>query len=126
MKLLLAIIARLSFKVFEPLLLFYSIFRILIFNKFSFKERKNLFNNYFWRVALTFDQTSNVVGDFFLNDTMSKSKLTYFGNEDETISYAMAQLERDDNLTEFGKTWAEFLDSVDKDHLKKALTNNEN
>lgn len=126
--LILAIVARLSFWVLEPVLIVYSVSKRMVFTNLRL-------DTYFYKVALSIDQHANVVGMDILNDTMLKDdsrarwiyghKWVVFGNEDFTISYVLAANQRINNLTWFGEFWAWFLDFVDKDHLKKALQNNE-
>lgn len=84
---------------------------------------------YFWSMALSIDQFANVSIQIPLTYLLIKKydrqkKLHYkFGDEDETVSLVIAENDKRKTLNKFGKFWAWFLNTVDKDHLKKAIEN---
>ena len=43
--------------------------------------------------------------------------------KDDTLSYVIAMNHKIGSLNKFGLFWANFLNKVDKDHLKKAIIN---
>ncbi len=114
------------------------------------KQAYNKISDYFLNMALSLDQFGNVNNKDFFNFIMIKKKnrkvigedyrdyynsktnkvereyITLydyheFGDEDDTISYVIAMNYQRNSLNKFGVFWANFLNFVDKDHLKKAI-----
>lgn len=77
-------------------------------------------NRYYKQMALSKDQHSNVVNQYFFNDIMIKNTFLSedynFGNEDETISSVFGKNQRRNTLTWFGMVWNKFLNGIEKDH----------
>jgi hypothetical protein len=115
---LLGTIARLIFIAFLPLAIMASlIVRIANYKKLD----AHLYN-----IALSVDQLGNVVyRDIFKMLFITKYSEFDFGNADHTISYVIAANKRDGTLTILGYLLGWILDKLDKDHLKKAIQNNE-
>ena len=88
---------------------------------FFFKGRKD----YFWRIALSIDQTGNVVcGKLF--DLTLRTKDGYpFGEVDRTISYALGRNKLMNTLTKTGKALDWLLDIIDKEHTLNAVKSGE-
>ena len=102
------------FTIFAPFGIIYTIVT-------SFFHLKNPFNYIAYvikKIAVSIDQLGNVVcGDLF-NITLSKTGAP-FGNEDETVSKVLAKNLH--NLTKVGQLLVNFLEYVDKGHMKKSL-----
>jgi hypothetical protein len=80
---------------------------------------------YFYQMALSIDQFANVSLQHIFNRIMVQHKRYYhaFGNEDDTVSYVIARNYNRGTLSKFGEFWAWFLNTVDKNHLQKAVKN---
>lgn len=85
---------------------------------------------YFYQMALSIDQFGNVNCQDLFNRIMiarkwrnHKDQYQKFGDEDDTISYVLAQNNLNHKLSKFGTFWGKFLDTVDKHHLTKAIIN---
>lgn len=75
-------------------------------------------DKYLFRIAKSIDQLGNVVcAELF--DWMLVKKGKYFGNEDETISSVLGR--NIDNLTIAGKCLVWLLNTIEKDHVQKAI-----
>jgi len=61
--------------------------------------------------------------DYEITPYLENKHYHLFGNEDDTVSYVLADNYVRDTLSSFGGYWAKFLDSADKDHLKKSIVN---
>jgi len=117
MGLILSIVAKVLFILFLPLALIQSIIvRISDYKKVD---------SHLYNIALSIDQLANVVyRDIFKLLFITKDGFD-FGNADHTVSYVLAVNKRQDTLTTMGYFIGWILDKIDKDHLKKALKNNE-
>ena len=83
-------------------------------------------SDYFYDVALSFDQTGNVVAQYLLNDLLIKPNGHRAGNEDETVSQVLGVNTYhypENRLYWLGRALGWVLDKIDKDHLKKAYNN---
>ena len=75
-------------------------------------------DNYLFRITKSIDQLGNVVcAELF--DWMLVKKGKHFGNEDETISSVLGK--NIDNLTVAGKALVWLLNTIEKDHVQKAI-----
>jgi 8-oxo-dGTP diphosphatase len=91
---------------------------------FSYQIISSLFraiNEYLFKVAKSIDQLGNVVCRDLFNDTLIKKSGYRFGNEDVTISHVLGKNEETKTLSIFGKGLAWILNTIDKDHNKKAI-----
>ena len=79
--------------------------------------------DYFITVALSIDQTMNVVMSPLFNWILRKKNGFEFGNPDQTISYVIGRNYIDGTLTKFGSFWRLFLDTIEKDHCINAVIN---
>jgi len=109
---LLVILAILLFIIFAPIGWFVALF---------FKGRKD----YFWRVALSIDQTGNVVCGKLFDLTLRKKEGYAFGEVDRTISYALGRNKIMNTLTKTGKALDWLLDIIDKEHTLNAVKSGE-
>ena len=75
-------------------------------------------DNYLFRITKSIDQLGNVVcAELF--DWMLVKKGKHFGDEDETISSVLGR--NIDNLTKAGKCLVWLLNTIEKDHVQKAI-----
>ena len=95
-----------------PIGFFYALLRQLFFDKL-----KSL-SVYFLEVAISIDNTGNVMMQHLLNDfLLIKQKETYyFGNKKETISSVIGKNSLTHTLSPLGKALNAFLNWIDKDH----------
>ena len=95
-----------------PIGFFYALLRQLFFDKL-----KSL-SVYFLEVAISIDNTGNVMMQHLLNDfLLIKQKDTYyFGNKKETISSVIGKNSLTNTLSPLGKALNAFLNWIDKDH----------
>jgi len=115
---LLGVIARMIFITFLPL----AIVATLIVR---FRSLEKL-DSHLYNIALSIDQFGNVVYRYIFKALFITKYSTFdFGNADHTVSYVLAVNKRNGHLTTIGYFIAWLLDKIDKDHLKKALENNE-
>ncbi len=109
---LLVVLACVLFIIFAPIGWFVALF---------FKGRKD----YFWRVALSIDQTGNVVCGKLFDLTLRKPNGYSFGEVDRTISYALGRNKIMNTLTKTGKALDKLLDIIDKEHTLNAVKSGE-
>lgn len=83
----------------------------------------NEFLKYFYKMAHSIDQFANVSLQIPLRYLLLYKDGPFhpFGDEDDTISYVIAKNQELNALNWFGRFWAKFLDTVDTDHLAKAV-----
>ena len=95
-----------------PIGFLYALLRQLFFGKL-----KSL-SVYFLEVAISIDNTGNVMMQHLLNDfLLIKQKDTYyFGNKKETISSVIGKNSLTNTLSPLGKALNTFLNWIDKDH----------
>lgn len=118
---LLYLIARLGLFILRPIFILWAIFRLLLFNKNSFKDRLRNSSDYFGNVAFSIDQTGNAMGSVIMNDLLTtKDSKKLYGNVDETISHVTGVNHQDKTLTLFGIGVARMLNNVDTNHVQKA------
>ena len=95
-----------------PIGFFYALLRQLFFDKLK------TLSVYFLEVAISIDNTGNVMMQHLLNDfLLIKQKETYyFGNKKETISSVIGKNSLTNTLSPLGKALNAFLNWIDKDH----------
>ena len=95
-----------------PIGFFYALLRHLFFGKLK------TLSVYFLEVAISIDNTGNVMMQHLLNDfLLIKQKETYyFGNKKETISSVIGKNSLTNTLSPLGKALNAFLNWIDKDH----------
>jgi len=95
-----------------PIGFFYALLRQLFFGKLK------TLSVYFLEVAISIDNTGNVMMQHLLNDfLLIKQKETYyFGNKKETISSVIGKNSLTNTLSPLGKALNAFLNWIDKDH----------
>jgi len=104
-------------------IVFSFIFHLVVF---KWKTGLKKSGTYFFKMGLGIDQFANISMSPLFNLIMFKknsSSVYFFGDEDDTISYILALNFYSKNLNGFGTFWANFLNFVDEDHLKKAIEN---
>jgi hypothetical protein len=116
MGIILTIIAATLSIIIYPFALVYSLFR---YTKFSY-----LFKHYF-NIAVSIDQTGNVVCQYPLNDFMIKKGGIKFGNPDETISGVLGKNKEINKLTILGKALSKFLNEREDKHVENAIEKDE-
>ena len=80
-------------------------------------------DKYLFRIAKSIDQLGNVVCEHLFNVTMIKKDAYKFGNEDVTISHVLGVNKLNNTLTLTGKALAWLLNTIEKDHVEKAIEN---
>jgi len=95
-----------------PIGFFYALLRQLFFGKIK------TLSEFFLEVAISIDNTGNVMMQHFLNDLfLMKRPTTYnFGNKKETISSVIGKNSLTNTLSPLGKALNAFLNWIDKDH----------
>ena len=95
-----------------PIGFFYALLRQLFFGKLK------TLSTYFLEVAISIDNTGNVMMQNLLNDLLLIKRPTtyYFGNKKETISSVIGKNSLTNTLSPLGKALNAFLDWIDKDH----------
>ena len=95
-----------------PIGFFYALLRQLFFGKL-----KSL-SVYFLEVAISIDNTGNVMMQYLLNDLLliKRQETYYFGNKKETISSVIGKNSLTNTLSALGKALNAFLNWIDKDH----------
>ena len=81
--------------------------------------------SYLKQIAIVLDVGSNVIGQYALNRAFRLNNWYAFGNRKDTISYAMAKNKQSNNLSKFGLWVEKIINLFEKDHLNKAIKNNE-
>jgi hypothetical protein len=109
---LLVVLACVLFIIFAPIGWVVALF---------FKGRKD----YLWRVALSIDQTGNVVCGKLFDLTLRTKDGYAFGEVDRTISYALGRNKLMNTLTKTGKALDKLLDIIDKEHTLNAVKSGE-
>ena len=95
-----------------PIGFFYALLRQLFFGKL-----KSL-SVYFLEVAISIDNTGNVMVQYLLNDLLliKRQETYFFGNKKETISSVIGKNSLTNTLSALGKALNAFLNWIDKDH----------
>lgn len=105
------------------LLFGFSVLTEFVFNLITFRWKSGIkeTNLFFERMAVSLDMFGNVACRRFLNLTMSKRKVTLFGEYGQTVSYVLGMLARQEQLTWLGKFVVWLLNLIDTDHCEKAI-----
>ena len=95
-----------------PIGFFYALLRQLFFGKLK------TLSEFFLEVAISIDNTGNVMMQHLLNDLLLMKRPTtyYFGNKKETISSVIGKNSLTNTLSPLGKALNAFLNWIDKDH----------
>ena len=94
----------------------------LTFINFIIVALKGGYKGYFRSTAVNLDKFGNREFRTLFNCTLRKYNGYKFGNVNETISSALGKNQRDKTLTFVGKVLVFILDTIDKDHCKKSIT----
>jgi hypothetical protein len=88
----------------------------------KWKTGVKVLNKFFYKCALSVDQTGNVLCSVPFQFIFTKGLDVHpFGDEDDTVSYVIAMNQKKDTLTWMGRLLAAILDLLDRNHLQKAL-----
>jgi hypothetical protein len=95
-----------------PIGFIYALLRQLFFGKLK------TLSVYFLEVAISIDNTGNVMMQYLLNDLLliKRQETYYFGNKKETISSVIGKNILTNTLSPLGKALNAFLNWIDKDH----------
>ena len=95
-----------------PIGFFYALLRQIFFGKLK------TLSVYFLEVAISIDNTGNVMMQYLLNDLLLIKRPTtyYFGNKKETISSVIGKNSLTNTLSTLGMALNTFLNWIDKDH----------
>lgn len=111
------------------ILYFIALFLVLVFCPIGmffaritqdFKTR----SKWYYDMAFALDIFGNVACQYLFNVTLTKQIGHAFGNPKETVSYALGMNYYLNNLTFLGKALVWILDKIEKDHVQKAVKNN--
>lgn len=90
---------------------------------FTLRLSLSRLSNYVITIALSIDQTGNVILAPMFNAILIKKEGSYmFGDEDDTISYTLGRNKLRDTLKPLGTFLANILDAIDKNHCIKAVS----
>lgn len=114
MGLFLLLIARVLSAMFIPVGVAYSFTKLIITVrcKTVFKRM----DSYFKVIAISVDQTGNVIMQDIFNDLLITKDGHKFGNEDETISSVVGKNLVKGTLTKYGKVLNLILENLDENH----------
>jgi len=100
-----------------PIGFFYALVGQLFFGKLK------TLSEFFLEVAISIDNTGNVMMQHLLNDLLlMKRPTTYnFGNKKETISSVIGKNSLTNTLSPLGKALNAFLNWIDKDHSLNSI-----
>ena len=95
-----------------PIGFLYALLRQLFFGKLK------TLSIYFLELAISIDNTGNVMMQHLLNDFLliKRQETYYFGNKKETISSVIGKNSLTHTLSPLGKALNAFLNWIDKDH----------
>ena len=110
------ILASIAKWAFAPFYYLYGVIRSLTNSEFK---------KYHINLAYSKDQYGNVLGQYFFNDVWIKPDGYKFGKPDETISSVLGKNKRISKFRKFGESIADFLNKIDKNHVEKAIEDDE-
>src|SRR3990167_9097825 len=124
MAIFLTILAIILSAIFYPIGIIYSAIQFAVKAKFRTWWKK--INKYFYVIAVSIDQTGNVVmAELFNHILLRKNSKYKFGNEDETISSVLGKNKYENTLTTIGQFLVFFLNSIEQSHVEKAIEKDE-
>lgn len=83
---------------------------------------------FFFAIALSIDQSANVICSELFNDVLLKNDAknkVMFGDPDKTISFVLGKNLLNGSLNRFGIALTKFLNLIEKDHVFKAIQKEE-
>lgn len=91
------------------------------------KDKRGSISRYYRHLAISHDQTGNVVMSAFFNDVLRKRGFNdiAFGDEDEVVSSVIGKLEKNNGLSFTGKVLNFLLDLFDPGHGQKSIEQDE-
>ena len=124
MVIFLTILAIILSAIFYPIGIIYSAIQFAVKAKFRTWWKK--INQYFYVIAVSIDQTGNVVmAELFNHILLRKNSKYKFGNEDETISSVLGKNKYENTLTTIGQFLVFILNSIEQSHVEKAIEKDE-
>ena len=115
------LVLAIAFYAFEYLF-YYALAYALIATIIGRANGEPKFTEYLWNLAVSIDQTLNVLLQYPLNDTMIKnSSKAKYGNPDETISGITGKNVLAKMLTKFGKLINAGLNKLERNHSIKSI-----
>ena len=115
--LILVILAKLLYLVFEPISFVY-----VNFFKKKFNWRR--LSGYFRDEAVAIDRFGNSQYRSLFNDWFVADGGYQHGNINETISSVLGKNQRDETLTKFGMLITKILNRMDENHCKESINEN--
>ena len=115
-----------------PLTVFFGILAIIYTHikmfiwlfRFGPKKVIRKLGEYYWLVALSVDQTANVINQYWFNDWMlGDSKIYPYGHPDQTVSHVTGVNYVKGNTRTILKIVAKILNFLDKNHVQNAAVN---
>lgn len=88
---------------------------------FEWRSGLKQLDQWFWRLALSIDQTGNVLCGSTLKVMMTREYGHPFGDEDDTVSYVLGRNKCKDALTILGRGVVRILGWIEKDHVDIAI-----
>ena len=116
MNLLLVILAALLVTLIIPVAVLFEL------STLSYKK----INKWFFDIAVSIDQFSNVFCRHILNKALAKGGAHLFGCEDETVSSVIGKNKESGTLTKTGKFIADTLNKLQNNHVEAAIEKDEN
>ena len=100
-----------------PIGFFYALLRQLFLGKLK------SISVYFLELAISIDNTGNVMMQYLLNDLLliKRQETYYFGNKKETISSVIGKNSLTNTLSPLGKALNAFLNWIDKGHSLNSI-----
>ena len=123
--LLLAVISLPLTVFFGTIAIVYTHIKMLI-RLFRFGPKKVIkeLSRYYWLIALSIDQTANVINQYWFNDWMlGDSKIYPYGHPDQTVSHVTGYNYVKGNTRIILKIVAKILNFLDKNHVQNAAVN---
>lgn len=80
---------------------------------------------YFKKIAVSYDQTGNAINGQMLTDCLGNGEGEKFGNPDETVSGIVGKKKKSNTLSHLGWAIAVCLNKIEKDHVEKAIEEDE-
>ena len=116
----LAIVAVILSIILVPIGLCFSLI-VLVIDLVKLKFSVKGFSKFYRALALSIDQLGGVILGPLFNAILITKDGYKFGDEDDTISYALGRNLELGTLTRRGRWLQVTLDNIDKDHCKKAV-----
>lgn len=119
---ILLLVARLLIKLLAPLSFIYFHLKMIVWLvRFGKTKTLKYMSEYYLVLAISIDQTGNVLCKDLFNDWMLKDSKRYkYGHPDQTVSHVTGVNYNKKNLRLIGKILAFILNRIEKNHVQKA------